>query len=150
MSFLIRKMDLEDLDMVVEVEKQCFNTPWSLKSFEFEIKSNPIAHYLVAVKDEEIIGYAGIWNIVDQAHVTNICLLDKYRGLGYGKELFSKLIQLVITLGAQTVSLEVRESNIVAQNLYKSFGFLEEGIRKKYYIDNGEDAIIMVMKVKDR
>ena len=105
---------------------------------------NVAARYLVAEKDGKVIGYAGAWVILDESHITNIAVLKDERGQGIGRQLTHGLLQYLSNLGAAYATLEVRKSNEVAQNLYKSLGFIKLGVRKRYYEDNGEDALIMV------
>lgn len=90
-----------------------------------------------------IVGYAGLWLMLDEAHVTTIAVRPAVRGQGIGELLFVGLIDLACALGAKYVTLEVRMSNTIAQNLYRKYGFRDEGVRKRYYSDNGEDALIM-------
>ncbi len=90
-----------------------------------------------------VVGYAGLWLMVDEAHVTSIAVSPAYRGLGVGELLFLALIDLSREIGAQYVTLEVRVSNTLAQNLYRKYGFKETGVRRRYYSDNNEDALIM-------
>ena len=114
-----------------------------LDEFVSDMK-NPVARYLVAEQDGKIIGYAGAWVILDESHVTNIAVLKEHRGQGTGKRLTHGLLQYLSNLGAAYATLEVRRSNAIAQTLYKSLGFVQLGVRKRYYADYGEDALIMV------
>ena len=140
---IIRRMTMADVDGVAAVEAATFPTPWSRDAFASEMK-NVAARYLVAEKDGAVIGYAGAWIIIDESHITNIAVLSDYRGQGIGRRLTEGLMQYLSNLGAAYATLEVRKSNEVAQNLYKSLGFIRLGVRKRYYEDNGEDALIMV------
>jgi len=140
---IIRRMTMADVDGVAAVEAATFPTPWSRDAFESEMK-NVAARYLVAEKDGEIIGYAGAWIILDESHITNIAVLQSQRGQGIGRRLTHGLLEYLSNLGAAYATLEVRKSNVVAQNLYVSLGFIKLGVRKRYYEDNGEDALIMV------
>lgn len=142
-DIIIRRMTMADVDGVAAVEAATFPTPWSRDAFESEMK-NVAARYLVAEKDGTVIGYAGAWIIIDESHITNIAVLKDYRGLHIGRRLTEGLMQYLSNLGAAYATLEVRKSNEVAQNLYKSLGFIKLGVRKRYYEDNGEDALIMV------
>ena len=142
-EYTIRRMTLADVDGVAAVEAATFPTPWSLDAFISEMK-NVAARYLVAEKDGRIIGYAGAWIILDESHITNIAVLKDERGQGIGRALTHGLMQYLSNLGAAYATLEVRKSNEVAQNLYVSLGFIKLGVRKRYYEDNGEDALIMV------
>ncbi len=140
---LIRPMTIKDIDQVRVIERLSFTNPWSQKAFEDELQANDFAHYFVAVKDEKIVGYAGMWLILDEAHVTNIAVLPSCRGQGIGEKLTLQLIFEAVKRGADKITLEVRVSNLPAQRLYKKLGFSKMGIRKGYYTDNNEDAIIM-------
>lgn len=139
----IRRMTMDDVDGVYAVEIGTFVDAWSRDAFVSDMK-NPVARYLVAEQDGKIIGYAGAWVILDESHITNIAVLKEHRGQGTGKRLTQGLLQYLSNLGAAYATLEVRRSNDIAQNLYKSLGFVQLGVRKRYYADNGEDALIMV------
>ncbi|MBQ2701041.1 MAG: ribosomal protein S18-alanine N-acetyltransferase [Clostridia bacterium] len=140
---VIRRMTLADVSQVHGIEHSTFATPWSLDSFEKEAV-NPCARYLVAELDGKVIGFAGLWLVLDEGHVTNIAIAEDYRGKGYGRALTQALMQYASNLGITYVTLEVRRSNERAQNLYKSLGFVSVGVRKRYYEDNQEDAFLMV------
>ena len=140
---IIRRMTMADVDGVAAVEAATFPTPWSRDAFASEM-NNVAARYLVAELDGEIIGFAGAWLILDESHITNIAVLAAHRGQKIGRRLTEGLMQYLSNLGAAYVTLEVRKSNEVAQKLYKSLGFIKLGVRKRYYEDNGEDALIMV------
>ena len=142
-EYSIRRMTAADVDGVAAVEAATFPTPWSRDAFASEMK-NVAARYLVAEKEGRVIGYAGAWIILDESHITNIAVLEEERGQGIGRALTEGLMQYLSNLGAAYATLEVRKSNEVAQNLYKSLGFIKLGVRKRYYEDNGEDALIMV------
>ncbi len=141
---VIRRMTLEDLDAVVAIEAATFAMPWSKDSFYQELTRNVAARYLVAEVNGTVIGYAGAWIILDESHITNIAILEGYRGHGYGRKLTEGLMQYLSNLGAAYATLEVRRSNERAQNLYKSLGYVAVGWRKRYYEDNQEDALLMV------
>ena len=141
---IIRRMRKEDLDAVTAIEEATFAIPWSRESFRQELERNVAARYLVAEVEGKVIGYAGAWIILDESHITNIAVEEAYRGQGIGRQLTQALIQYLSNLGACYATLEVRVSNIRAQNLYKSLGFVSVGKRKRYYEDNQEDAFLMV------
>jgi ribosomal-protein-alanine N-acetyltransferase len=147
MDIIIRNMDENDLDDVMEIEKDAFTTPWPRESFLMEITKNQLAKYIVAEIDGVVVGYGGIWLILDEGHITNIAVKSKYRGLGVGNTLIEGLVFLCTKLDIKGMTLEVRVSNIVAKNLYKKYGFIESGIRPKYYQDDNEDALIMWKKL---
>lgn len=132
-----------DVDGVLAIEEQSFTTPWSREAFESEMTENDLAHYLVVTYGKRLIAYAGAWLILDEAHVTNVAVLPKYRGQGIGKLLLTALTTYLKAKGADRMTLEVRKSNEVAKKLYKQFGFKAKGLRKQYYSDTHEDAIIM-------
>ncbi|HWR41823.1 ribosomal protein S18-alanine N-acetyltransferase [Sporomusa sp.] len=139
----IRRMQAEDIDEVITVENKAFTTPWSRAAFEEEVGHNDLAHYLVMVKDSQIVGYGGFWLVVDEAHVTNIALLPEYHGHGLGSLLLENMILVAKVKGAVSMTLEVRPSNTAARKLYSRRGFIERGIRPNYYAEIGEDALIM-------
>lgn len=139
----VRLMTLEDLDAVLAIEVVSFSSPWSRNSFVSELTLNPRATYIVAEMDGEIVGYAGMWVIFDEAHVTTIAVKPEARRKGIGETLMRSLAMVASLAGAARATLEVRVSNIRAQSLYEKLGFKKAGLRKRYYQDNGEDAIIM-------
>jgi ribosomal-protein-alanine N-acetyltransferase len=138
-----RSMCIEDIDTICAIEQEAFTTPWTAGAFHNELTNNHFAHYIVMELDGEIVGYGGMWMIVDEAHITNIAVRAPYRGRKLGERLLMRLQSAAVFLGAERITLEVRTSNIVAQRLYAKLGFIPAGLRKGYYTDNGEDAIIM-------
>lgn len=138
----VRRMNLGDVDAVLEVEKQAFQTPWSRQAFVDEMQHD-LSYYLVLVKEGQIIGYGGMWLIVDEAHVTNVAVLPEFRGSGLGKLLMSSMIDHAKKRGAVSMTLEVRVTNEVAKGLYTFFGFKPSGVRRNYYTDTKEDALVM-------
>lgn len=142
MSVKLSLMTEDDLDQVLEISSISLKESWSLDSYSKEL-SNPLAKYLVAKVDTKIVGFAGLWVIIDEGHITNIAVHPNFREKGVGTTLLQSLIDHSKDWGCISLTLEVRASNVAAKGLYKKFGFLEEGIRKKYYNDNEEDAIIM-------
>lgn len=133
----------EDIDGVLQVEHDCFTVPWSRTAFEAEVNDNQLARYLVVETAGRLIGYAGMWMILDEAHVTNIAIIAGYRRQGLGERLLLELMDLAKQLGAGSMTLEVRPSNTAAQKLYRKLGFEKRGIRRQYYSDTKEDALIM-------
>ena len=129
---------------VYELSKECFAIPWTLESINNEL-NNPLAKYVIAqdLSTGEVVGFVAVWIIAGEGDITNIAVSSKYRKLGIASNLLIKLFDVCKTFNCEDITLEVRASNIPAQNLYKKFNFKEEGIRKGYYSDNGEDAIIM-------
>ena len=139
----ILKMTTEHIKDVHKIEEDCFSIPWSEKSFYDELTKNKMAIYIVAKEDEKIIGYGGMWHVINEGHITNVAVKKEYRGKGIGNQIINALIDIAKEKEMIGITLEVRTSNDVAQNLYKKNGFIIEGIRKEYYDDNKEDAILM-------
>jgi len=138
-----RKMTIDDVDRVFEIEGQSFKTPWSKAAFHNEMMENTLAEYIVLLDDDFIIGYGGMWLIVDEIHITNIAIAIEYRGKGYSKVLIRALIEFGLERPFNHMTLEVRESNYIAIALYEQFGFVSVGKRPKYYTDTNEDALVM-------
>lgn len=149
MSFvkpLIRLMETRDLDEILEVEMSCFKTPWTRHMFVDELY-NSNAYYFVVNVNEKIVGYVGFWKIIDEAHITNVAIHKDYRRLGYGRALITAMLNKAKELEIIAITLEVRVSNLDAILLYESFGFVSSGVRRGYYSDNNEDALIMWLKL---
>ena len=144
MSYTVRRMTIEDVPQVHAIELATFPMPWSEQSFIDEMTKNVCARYMVAEEDGKILAFAGAWMILDEGHITNIAVAAEHRGRGIGKAVTEALKQYAANLGVQYMTLEVRRSNLVAQSMYKKLGFIELGYRKRYYEDNGEDALLMV------
>jgi ribosomal-protein-alanine N-acetyltransferase len=142
MDTKIEAMDIDDIDSVLKISELSFPHPWSRRSFEQELENN-FATYLVAKLDNQVIGYGGMWIIIDEGHITNIAVHPDYRNLGVGDKVLYEMISKCNEKKVIAMTLEVRVSNTAAQKLYSKYGFIEEGIRKKYYEDNGEDALLM-------
>ncbi|WP_438494345.1 ribosomal protein S18-alanine N-acetyltransferase [Paenibacillus sp. IHBB 3054] len=142
-ELIFRLMKLEDIPEILVIEREAFTMPWTEEAFRNELAHNHFAKYMVMELESHIIGYAGMWAIVDEAHVTNIALLEAYRGRKWGDRLLDELMKTAAYLGMKSITLEVRVSNEVAQNLYRKKGFRPAGTRKGYYSDNREDALIM-------
>jgi ribosomal-protein-alanine N-acetyltransferase len=141
---LIRRMTIDDVPQVHAIEQATFPLPWSLADFTYEMTSNPVARYVVAEQEGVLLGFAGAHIILDEGHITNVAVIKEARGHGLGRLLMDALMQLAANLGARYLTLEVRASNAAAVALYQSFGFIKVSVRKKYYEDNGEDALLMV------
>ncbi|MUK88530.1 ribosomal-protein-alanine N-acetyltransferase [Ornithinibacillus sp. L9] len=144
----IRKMELSDISQVMEVETRSFESPWTEDIFYQEIVKNKHAHYYVMLIEKKIVGFVGVWIVFDDAQITNIAILPELRGNKLGEKLFRFTMQQAIGMGVERLSLEVRASNTVAQRLYRKFGLVAGGIRKNYYSDNNEDAIVMWVNLK--
>lgn len=136
-------MTLTHVPQVMEVERQSFSTPWSKDAYIFELLHNEVAHYLVSMVGDLVVGYAGVWTMVDEAHVTNIAVLPLWRRQKIGERLMLELISLAKEHGCSKMTLEVRKSNWGARDLYEKLGFIALGCRRNYYSDTKEDAIIM-------
>ena len=140
---VVGPMRLEDVGAVHEIEQLSFRTPWPSYAFEQELKGNRLARYLVARAGDRIVGFAGIWMMVDEAHVTTFGVHPEWRRQAIGRQLLLNLTELAIAIGARRMTLEVRETNEAAQALYRTFGFEIAGRRTAYYSDDGEDALVM-------
>jgi len=145
----VQGMQVEDVPAVHAIESASFPSPWPPYAFRGELETNRMAHYLVARAGARVVAYAGIWLMVDEAHVTTFAVLPAYRRRGIGGRLLSEVIELAADLGASVVTLEVRLSNSAARRLYQQFGFRPVGVRPRYYSDNGEDALIMTTERLD-
>ena len=137
-----RSMTPDDADVIAELEAKSFAMPWSRDDFWREAQ-NELATYIVGELDGRIVAYAGAWVSFNQAEVMSVAVEPELRGQGIGTILFGELIRLVKERGATSITLEVRPSNTAAIKLYESFGLRSVGRRRGYYIDNGEDALIM-------
>ncbi len=138
----VRAMEKTDVRAVYEIEVLSFRTPWSYRSLMGELK-NSVAHYAVMEADGEIIGYCGMWVLFEEAHITNIAIRPERRGNGYGKQLLHGAMRAAASFGAEMMTLEVREHNVVARKMYDQMDFLQQGRRKRYYTDTGEDALLL-------
>jgi ribosomal-protein-alanine N-acetyltransferase len=187
--YQVQPMQLDDVDEVSRVEKECFTTPWPVNAYRRELRENRLSRYVVvrwadagprrparrpepepeaplagmrravtsllrpfglsdagptrATEAGAILGFAGMWLMFDEAHITTIGVRRALRGRGLGELMLIHLIDQAQQMGAKRLTLEVRVSNEVAQALYRKYSFREEGIRKRYYSDDGEDALIM-------
>ena len=140
---IFRKMYLGDIEAICAIEQEAFATPWTYEAFLNELTNNHFANYLVMDINGEVAGYGGMWVLMDEAHVTNIAVRKDFRGIKLGERLLVELKKTARFLGAKRMTLEVRVSNEIAQNLYRKLGFYRAGQRKRYYSDNGEDALVM-------
>lgn len=140
---VIEPMRVEDVEDVLDIERASFATPWSRLAFLSELLENERAVYLVAREDGRVVGYVGMWRVLDEGHITNLAVHPTARRKGVGRKLLETLTSLAVARGLRRMTLEVRVSNYPAQHLYLAFGFLAAGIRPGYYQDNQEDALIM-------
>ncbi len=143
---IIRAMAAADIGQILEIERLSFKSPWSEQAFLEEL-DNRLAHYLVLLDGETVVGYAGFWQILDEGHITNVALLPSYRGRGLAKMLIGRLIDVARHHNIVQLTLEVRPSNAAALALYRQFGFSVQGRRPNYYFDTKEDALIMWTKI---
>ena len=170
LPYTVQPMSVGDIDEVMLIDRQAFSTPWSHNAYHYEIERNDAAHYMVlrprsadAVRRLEtgwervrrwlgaptnhdhapILGYGGLWLMYDEAHISTIAMRPDWRGRGLGELLLVGLVLKSMELNAQVVTLEVRVGNTRAQQLYRKYEFEVVGRRRKYYTDNGEDALLM-------
>jgi ribosomal-protein-alanine N-acetyltransferase len=140
---VLDRMKVEDLPAVHVIERESFSTPWPAHAYRNELETNRLAHYIVARCGDEIVGFAGMWLLVDEAHVTTFATRRAWRRQGIGERLLLALLDLSAARGAHEATLEVRPSNMPARRLYEKYGFKNVGVRTRYYSDNNEDALIM-------
>lgn len=140
---VVEPMRIEDVAAVHEIERLSFRTPWPAYAFEQELKGNRLARYVVARAGDRVVGFAGIWMMVDEAHITTFSVHPDWRRQQIGRQLLLNLAEVSAAIGARRMTLEVRASNLAAQGLYRAFGFEVAGRRPGYYTDDGEDALIM-------
>ncbi len=160
--FIVEPMGLNDLGQVMEIEKVSFSAPWSVRAYRFELTRNEHSTFLVVRPRYQIgerpsswrswlrrplrgpvLGYAGFWLLVDEAHIATIAVHPEWRGRGLGELLLLSLLEQAIRRGAQKATLEVRLSNQAAQRLYRKYDFEVVALRSRYYADNNEDAYLM-------
>jgi ribosomal-protein-alanine N-acetyltransferase len=147
-KFKLRRMRRSDIDQVHALEERIFPTPWTRKSYEFELERNPASEQWVietwAEHDEWIIvAYSVCWKLGGELHVANLAVAPKFRRRGLGRRLLHHVLARAAEKGIKSATLEVRSGNQAAQNLYAKFGFEVVGRRKRYYSNNREDALLM-------
>lgn len=172
MTLLLRHMRLSDIQDIIAIERRSFSTPWPARSYAYEIAESPYSYMTVlqrvnaestesgrgvpgflknimrtAPSQGAILGYGGLWKIMDEAHISTIASHPDARGSGYGELLLAAMVRKSIELEARYVVLEVRVSNTVAQNLYKKYGFEIYATKPRYYQDDGEDAFDMRLDI---
>ena len=136
-------MRVEDLPIVHAIEQASFDSPWPPDAYRSELQTNRLAQYLVAHAGDDIAAYAGMWLMVDEAHIITFAVHPAWRRQRIGERLLLALLDVAQDAGAHEATLEVRLSNLPARRLYEKFGFRPVGLRPRYYSDNGEDALIM-------
>lgn len=139
----IELMDKDHIEGVMVVENTSFRVPWSRDAFFQEVNQNEFAIYYVALIEGKVVGYAGVWVICDEGHITNIAVHPDYRRKGIGSLLIEKLMTYARDHEVVVMTLDVRVGNDTAKKMYAKFGFKEGGLRKEYYSDNLEDALVM-------
>ncbi len=145
----IEPMTFQDLPAVHAIERASFSVPWPEDAYRNELSTNRLASYVVARAAGAVFGFAGLWVMVDEAHVTTFAVDPRWRRQGVGQRLLLALLDLAVTRRAREATLEVRLSNMPARRLYEKYGFRPVGIRPRYYSDNGEDALIMTTDALD-
>jgi ribosomal-protein-alanine N-acetyltransferase len=169
LPYIIEPMQISDIQEVMEIERASFPSPWPANAFKYEIESNSFSHFIVTrakaippspptegrgfllrmrhrrgeAPKPPILGYGGFWLMAGEAHISTIAVRPGWRRRGIGELLLVAMIDKAVELGAEVMTLEVRVSNIAAQNLYRKYGFEEVRIKRRYYMDSGEDAIFM-------
>ena len=139
----IAPMTVDDIPIVLHIESLSFQSAWPANAFANELRDNKLAHYFVGRLDGRIVAYGGIWVILEDSHVTTIAVHPDMRGKRLGEELLVHLLDEAIERGASWITLEVRETNDVAQRLYRKYGFTVVSTRRGYYSDNNESALVM-------
>jgi [ribosomal protein S18]-alanine N-acetyltransferase len=142
-------MGLEDLPTVQAIEEASFTTPWPPHAYRSEIESNRLAQYIVARVGGDVVAYAGMWMMVDEAHITTFAVHPRWRRQRIGERLLLTLLDLARGRRAREATLEVRLSNLPARRLYEKYGFRPVGLRPRYYSDDNEDALIMTTEPLD-
>jgi ribosomal-protein-alanine N-acetyltransferase len=140
---VIEAMRLDDLPAIHRIELASFTQPWPEHAYQSELETNRLAHYLVVRAADRVVGYGGMWVMVDAAHITTLAIHPAWRRQRIGERLLLAFIDLAVDLGAVEATLEVRLSNIAARRLYEKYGFRPVGLRPNYYSDDHEDALIM-------
>ncbi|MDX1436474.1 MAG: ribosomal protein S18-alanine N-acetyltransferase [Anaerolineales bacterium] len=146
----IRRMKLADIDEVKQIDDLSFTLSWPRKAFMYELEKNPTSRFYVAEVPEHdgaerVVGMLGLWLIIDEIHISTLAVHPDYRRQGAAYALIARALLEGLAKGATSASLEVRESNLAAQELYKKFGFKITGRRPRYYKDNNEDAVLMTI-----
>ena len=140
---VVDRMTVDDLAAVQEIERESFTTPWPPHAYRSELETNRLAHYIIARHGDQIVGFGGIWLMVDEAHITTFAVRKTWRRQGVGERLLIALLDLAEAHGGREATLEVRPSNHSARRLYEKYGFVLVGVRPHYYSDDNEDALIM-------
>ena len=150
MNLSIRKMTLDDIPAVVQLDQISFSLPWPERSFRFEVTDNPASRCWVAEIENRLAGMVVGWMFVSELHIATIATHPEFRRQGIARRLLAHSLLQALAEGARSSFLEVRESNLAAQELYRKFGYIESGRRRRYYRDNDEDAILMNLEPLSR
>jgi ribosomal-protein-alanine N-acetyltransferase len=143
----IRRIREADLDEVLEIERDLFSLPWSRTSFLFEISDSTASYAVCAVSGGRVVGYAVAWFVADELHIGNVAVVRARQGEGFGRALVEHLINEALRRNVRYATLEVRVGNVRAIKLYRGYGFRGIAIRKRYYANDGEDALVMLAEV---
>ena len=149
MNVIIRRMTLEDVPAVHEIDFLSFSLPWPERSYRFELTGNPVSRGWVAEVNGRIAAMLVLWLIVDEAHIATIAVHPDFRRQGIGERILLHSLRSARMEGASRAFLEVRAGNVAAQTMYKKYGFVVAGVRPGYYKDNNEDALLMDLKKFD-
>ncbi len=145
--FRVRAATRRDLPRILAIERASYPTPWPRESFLFEL-SQPQGRNFVACCGAQVVGYVFAWLVAEELKINNIAVAPAHRGCGIGSTLLDHVLRLARQEGCEEATLEVRPSNIPARRLYAKFGFREVGLRRGYYRDTGEDAILMARPLR--
>lgn len=140
---MIRRMKAEDIRDVMEIEEVCFTSRWNEDMFLYEIEENEFGSFFVYCIEDKVIGFIDFWITFETCQLANLAIHPAYQGKGYAKELMDTMVMYANKAGCENIMLEVRVSNHRAKGLYEAYDFIEMNVRKGYYSDNGEDAIVM-------
>lgn len=147
MNVIIRKMTIQDVPVVAQIDRMSFSLPWPEHSFHYEVSDNRVARCFVAeTEDKRLTAMIVSWIVVDELHIATIATHPDFRRQGIGERILTAALKDASAAGVRRAFLEVRASNEAAQAMYRKFGFEITGRRVKYYKDNGEDAILMTLE----
>lgn len=144
----IEKMKQSDCRRVAEIEKKCFSVPWSMESLMHEFELEYAVYFAAYNEQNEVVGYVGVHNICGEGEITMVAVAPEFRRKGIAEGLLKKLVEYENESGILRINLEVRRGNTAARKLYEKCGFAEDGVRKKYYTQPTEDAVLMSVELK--
>lgn len=150
LAITLRDMEPKDIEAVLEIERASFGAPWTRALFEREMALAFSRTFLACTQEaegERIVGYAIVWFVSDELHLLNLAVAPTHRRRGVGEKLLERVVAEAVCQACQVITLEVRATGKAAQALYHKAGFVPVAVRKGYYSDNGEDAIVMVLEV---